>query len=55
MPPSYDVSLGSAHCDIISDDEEFDLFCLARVESSVLFLCQAKIEDIARVISGEMT
>ena len=50
-PPSDNASLGSANCNVVTDDKKFDLARLAWVLGGELLLRETEVEDISRVVS----
>ena len=53
-PAADNLSLVPAYCDVVADDDELDLIRLARVQRSVLFLCETKVQDIAGVVPDRL-
>ena len=47
-----DLALGSADCNVVADDDEFDLVRLLWMLGGILLLCETKIEDITSVVSA---
>lgn len=52
MPPPNQPALRTGDADIVPNDQELDAFRAVRLKSDVLLACQAKVQDVSRVVSA---